>query len=1805
MRGKGIKAWPPIVGVLAIAIGLVGVGVQWAPAGDDDAASASRVVSTDVVISNVGKPAGELTDAATSKPAGPASNGVSSRGPVRVEMDKLRVSPTDPGTWPADMPTGMSQSNEIKMHTALGTSDADSAGPGSVLADGGGGRSGDACTCDNDCGSDNVAFRGICAFDKTSNQFECLELPMAKSTPCENDADPCTLEVANGSTNVDACNPARCGGGTRDCTPCPKECSGGQDQESPCTEDSDCLGGTCEEKSGLAAATCSINPSDATRFVCATAATPVGRCCDPAGALTPSFSDEATCLADGTRGLWRRISDPDDLNDPLCPKFSAGIAPADDKTTDAARDLFVIHQTALGCTLVGVPANEDSAECIDATLDCVGLCKDASSARFGLNCKSDADCPDDAGCPGGVCTCGTVGNGDVECSVFATKCPIEGEAGTPDTFTMVCDDYTIDPTNGTNFLQLREFRYRGGSETPGDRVTFEFRDLNDVVYAAFVTAPIDSGIRTRTLQLDCTGNCQPGQNAAEPVVHIPSTGKACMRSSTNQTFRTSYHWILAETAGVDVGTSDPNVMWVDRNDGAGLVMANPYAGASNLIFEFDGFKVADSEVLWACCDGAPCVDESLPNCTFCDGGPFDGLHCDFNRDCGSNVNQELLVCGLGDLWKGPQSALEVALGIGSKCVDGVCDVGACCDAGTGGCTVTASGACGGVYQGDGTECEPNCCTQPALTAGDCCEDTLYCPNGNDPNVATTECAGGAVGDPCDASSGAAQLFCDDGGGGDLGACAVGAVVGDACSGIGIGASFTGTCQVATCKLCAGPALIHTFTVPPPFSENRCSTGGAFCDVFSLICDDDGSITDCAAQTAGDPCLDATGTCISNDCTTGGQGTCDPFNPTEIRLISGNAPNPSAGPTVNGAEGDLCGQVIGSDEGGHFEVFDIDSPARVTVSWCCNNPPESPVFFVLFQGCSCDLIFRDPGSFSFGVGGGAAAFCPDGGASFDVSLDTGKYALIKSTGATCQNSTASCSENADCAPGVLCENTNFGPYNVQLHVSPLQTAACCLVASCSVVNLFDCNTLGGTWLGPGLRGVTGSGVTTIPPVFDCAGSPCAAGSCCSGPGACSSNGVLGDITPAACALQNPNPAAYIGGVNCLEKPCPACTLDVSTQCQPLLSINSLMPSSSRLQIFHADDMNPTGTSLSELCFDWVWNLGGGCGGNEPDDKFDIKVYDCTGPGGIPGAVLGDFQDNLTASAAENPTFGSALQTYGMVLSPAVDVTGLSCVWIEIVADDSAGCTGGWMIPASPASRILIGNNYGITRFPDRPYHPLDIIGNEFDVVLCIGPTAANLGTGTGFDGGSGDTTGAACCDGVTLVCDSTKDAFGCSEAAGIFLIDQLCTDVPSPCARPANDDCATLTAAFDIPNCVEASGDINTADDIGSCSNNPNELCQPSLVGAPDCEANDVAAGSATCVPAPTTENYICNTVAGTNLFATTDGPSGVPEVTVPPDDECGGLTAGSLQADVWHRVTAPCSGTMNVNMCGFGPVTDHVVEVFNVGTGCPVGNGVDGAGLVGCNDDGCNGLVGGIGGDLGSTVFAGVEYLIRVTGLDGIGPGDPGEAKTASQGPYELDVRFQCSAFAPPAPPTLAAAPHEKPKVKYISIDASVNGAQPLAIKITETTTGKVMWASTPTAGSNISNISVLSATPVEADWSASSVLHLTGCIIQPLGVYEITFVSDPNGANVSSMVLPASATCAWGDVQANPGPCDAGIGDIVESININTFSPAIFSAPHGDVQGDVMNGELGIGDIVATINGATAAAGITPIGYTELSMCP
>ena len=249
--------------------------------------------------------------------------------------------------------------------------------------------------------------------------------------------------------------------------------------------------------------------------------------------------------------------------------------------------------------------------------------------------------------------------------------------------------------------------------------------------------------------------------------------------------------------------------------------------------------------------------------------------------------------------------------------------GACCfESGT--CTLIDQLTCGnagGVFQGDGSSCQPNSCPQPPAL-GACCLPDLSCAEveasecvtlggdykGDDSECASFNCAAGACCFGLDACSLAIESQCDAAGG-----------------------DFRGPgsdCDTEDCTLPVGACCIGGVCIPE-FDPSLCvSSGGEFQGVGS----------DCAA----DPCavLPATGACCFSD------GSC--FEETEIDcevnggIYSGDntpcVPNPCPQPPATGAccaPDGSCSEQTEADCEGVGGVYSGDGTP------CTPNPCSQP------------------------------------------------------------------------------------------------------------------------------------------------------------------------------------------------------------------------------------------------------------------------------------------------------------------------------------------------------------------------------------------------------------------------------------------------------------------------------------------------------------------------------------------------------------------------------------------------------------------------------------------------------------------------------------------------------------------------------------------------------------------------------------------------------------------------------------------------------------------------------------------------
>jgi hypothetical protein len=100
-----------------------------------------------------------------------------------------------------------------------------------------------------------------------------------------------------------------------------------------------------------------------------------------------------------------------------------------------------------------------------------------------------------------------------------------------------------------------------------------------------------------------------------------------------------------------------------------------------------------------------------------------------------------------------------------------------------------------------------------------------------------------------------------------------------------------------------------------------------------------------------------------------------------------------------------------------------------------------------------------------------------------------------------------------------------------------------------------------------------------------------------------------------------------------------------------------------------------------------------------------------------------------------------------------------------------------------------------------------------------------------------------------------------------------------------------------------------------------------------------------------------------NVDATTDGPD--------EPGTCDFFSYTQIDADIWYRYTASCTGDVTVSLCGSG--YDTKLAVY--GDTCPTG-----ASAIACNDDNCGGTTQS---ELTFSAVAGSEYLIRIGGYNG------------------------------------------------------------------------------------------------------------------------------------------------------------------------------------------------------------------------------
>ncbi len=718
--------------------------------------------------------------------------------------------------------------------------------------------------------------------------------------------------------------------------------------------------------------------------------------------------------------------------------------------------------------------------------------------------------------------------------------------------------------------------------------------------------------------------------------------------------------------------------------------------------------------------------------------------------------------------------------------------------------------------------------------------------------------------------------------------------------------------------------------------------------------------------------------------------------------------------------------------GWYASFHVSECARVIFTYCCTDPQLQFVSQVLVKGCPCDgpmaYIPPDPGHFGYGNACGNDHCCEDGNYSVQWTIRDGTYHYGVPAGTYCEQSGDGCLTSLDCAPEEACIDVSQ-PLQAHIIVEPCRPAACCYGSTCSVVTKFECEDGGGDWLGD----------LVLNPVADCFDDPCATGACCLGCGSCEDQN--GDqITPEACAAL---PGGYYhGGLLCTDAPCSACEFNMTgsqidrNHCQGDTG-QYIFPSDRFQGTRRADDFRPQDSPIRRICFafGFVTEEGSECSDDLPRDDFEYAIYEDAF--GLPDTVVAAGPLPMDRC---KPIPGMRTWQFSAMVNPpdGVEVIPGECYWLEITGMGDDDCSTLW-------AHSVDGNNYGL-RDDNDSYGPEDIRDN--DVVWCI-DTGIVVPTNPGTDGGCGDIPVACCPRDPEIPCyQATFNE--CSDVGNFGFPYSPCGGFA--CPDPPNNVCDTDGDGTPDGAARICEGNpehpewgewifwdgLTQGTRLGQCNDWPGsagfgQICDPVPPG--QCREPSTAV----CVPhqpepgvfPPAYECYVTTD----NRLATTDGPVG--------GGACG--SGNAFQADVWHLITAPCCGRAVVTMCDAPSEYDSMLSVYGNDRDdveCP-GPGDDNEDLLECNDEYCRGS--GTASGVHWDAVKDAVYLLRQGGYS-----DIGDLPGAAQGISQFHIGFLCD-FCPHCDESPGLPPNEKHharKHRYISIDATTCGSDPVAIKV-------------------------------------------------------------------------------------------------------------------------------------------------------------
>ncbi|MHC4696250.1 MAG: hypothetical protein ACYTFA_05870, partial [Planctomycetota bacterium] len=609
------------------------------------------------------------------------------------------------------------------------------------------------------------------------------------------------------------------------------------------------------------------------------------------------------------------------------------------------------------------------------------------------------------------------------------------------------------------------------------------------------------------------------------------------------------------------------------------------------------------------------------------------------------------------------------------------------------------------------------------------------------------------------------------------------------------------------------------------------------------------------------------------------------------------------------------------------------------------------------------------------------------------------------------------------------------------------------------------------------------------------APCDDGACCVQGGGClPADGTK--MSPAECALES---GEFSGGVICANSPCAVCEFQNPVHCQADTGLY-IFPSDRTQGTRRADDFRVPqsdppwqATTIYQVCFEFGFitdNPPPECSDDPPRESFEVHFYE--DDNGFPGDELPDsIGADFELEKAEPK--GVGLRTWrfeGLVNgTTGIQVASGECYWISIDAEGT-DCRTLWVHSRD-------GNNYGM-RDDDDNWGREDI--RDGDVVFCI-DTGIVRGSNPPIDGGCDPIPVACCfrsgdcmddpgmnyaqcntwgghpmvngfcygCSGSGDPCDP-DDANACNSGADgtcdltcPFPDNDLCyvpkdPENPSPLRPPNNAEVICGGTQETAPACSGEPGQwcyydgLTPETRLGICDKwdgwpegpiDFGQVCHP-LDQTSCTDPPNVPYANNMCFPwgyypvgppdfRPAYECY-ANT---DNRLASTDGPEA--------GGDCFGSGVNGFKADVWYKITAPCRGHAQIEMCTAAAEYDAMLGVFGSHTAaprCPT-TGPDNDELLYCNDDYCtgDGTVSGIKWD----IYEGAVYILRVGGWS-----PAGSDADASQGWSTMHIGAYCGGCCDYEPPELPADPeHQVLKNRYLSINPDTNPSIDSVIKVT------------------------------------------------------------------------------------------------------------------------------------------------------------